>query len=492
MYDRLWLGVVGLLLVGSGCVTVDPQHAFEDVQEELHTRDTPAVVWRTNGAEDQAADAAVDSLLALPLTIDHAVQVALLNNRSLQATYAELGVAQAQLVQAGLLSNPIFGGVATWPFGEEDPPRLGLNVAFTFLDLLYRPLRRAVATQEYEAAKLRVTGTVLDHAVLTEQAYYMLQAALSQQTLQQRILDHAAAAYEAALLLREAGNTPAVDVLVEQSAYEQARLDLLLVQQTAIDRQEALVRQLGLYGPAITFALPGELPAVPEAPPVLAGLRTRSYSSAALPSWEIEVDPLVDQALARSLALAAHRADLDATAQRLGLTDAERLLPDLEVGGELEREDGAWHLGPEVEVVLPVFDQGQARRAALLATLRRQQALYYAEAVAVRSAVRAQVQRLSMAHGVAQHYQRVVLPLQAALVQQFLRQYNAMQVGVFQLIQVQQREAETARAYLDALADYWATQAELDALLRGRGPTFRDAMEARPRLSSSMPEAPGH
>jgi len=158
----------------------------------------------------------------------------------------------------------------------------------------------------------------------------------------------------------------------------------------------------------------------------------------------------------------------------------------------LEREVGAWHRGTEVEVVLPVFDQGQARRAALLATLRRQQALYYAEAIAVRSAVRAQAQRLSMAHGIAQHYQQVVLPLQATLVQQFLRQYNAMQVGVFQLIQVQQREAETARAYLEALADYWTTQAVLDALLRGRGPTFRDAMEANPRLSSSSPEAPGH
>src|SRR5688572_910965 len=50
--------------------------------------------------------AEIDSVLRDGLTLDESLRLALLNNRRLQAEFATLGMARADLVQAGLLQNP--------------------------------------------------------------------------------------------------------------------------------------------------------------------------------------------------------------------------------------------------------------------------------------------------------------------------------------------------------------------------------------------------
>src|SRR6266496_5784223 len=92
----------------AGCAHVDPNPAFADLANTVHLRTGKRVQWNRSSAGDAQAQAAVTSLLSRPLTADSAVQVALLNNHNLQATYEELGIAQADLVEAGLLRNPIF------------------------------------------------------------------------------------------------------------------------------------------------------------------------------------------------------------------------------------------------------------------------------------------------------------------------------------------------------------------------------------------------
>ena len=101
--------------------------------------------------------------------------MALLNNRELQAVYAELGVAQADLVQAGLLTNPVFDGAALFPVAGG-PVKLDLSVAVRFLDIFYLPLRKRVAAARFEEAKLQVTGAVLDFAATVRAAFYRHQA----------------------------------------------------------------------------------------------------------------------------------------------------------------------------------------------------------------------------------------------------------------------------------------------------------------------------
>ncbi len=444
------LRLVPLVFVLAGCATVQPHHAFEDLGETLGGRTDAQVVWRTDGEQDAAADRAVARLLADSLTAEAVVQVALLNNRRLQATYETLGLAQADLVQAGLLSNPVFGGGALWSLEERGPPDLRFTAAFEFLDVFYLPLRKRIARSAYEAARLRVAEAVLGVAAGTRAAFYRAQADAARTALQRMMVDNAEAAYGAALLLREAGNVPAVDLLAEQARFEQARLDLVRAEAQAVESREALARRMGLFGEAVAFELAGALPSVPE--------------DEAFP------EDLEARAVEASLALATARQDLVTLGERLGLARPERLLPELEAGGEVEREESEWEAGPEVEVVLPLFDQGQARRARLRAELRRRRAVYHALGVEVRSAARLLAARLGAARTAARQYQTVVLPLRAELTAQTLRQYNAMQTGVFGLLQAQQAEGAASRQYLDALAAYWTARADLALLLQGGRP----------------------
>lgn len=476
----LTLALAALAL--AGCATVRPQEAFDDVRATVEERTPYRVAWASGSDEDAAARAAVERLLADSLTAEAAVQVALLNNRRLRATYEDLGVAQAEVVQAGLLSNPVFGARARWPLEESGPPALGFSAAFEFLDVFYVPLRRRIARSELEAAQARVAAAVLDLAARTRAAYVRAQADEARLALQRRIVENTEAAYEAAVLLREAGNVPALDLLAEQALYEQARLDLVVAENAAVESREALVRRMGLFGADAEIALAGALPAVPDAEP----------SAFVDETGAVDVGALERAAVEASLDLEAARRDVVTVGHRLGLAAPESLLPEFEVGGELEREEGAWEAGPEVEIALPLFDQGQARRAALRAELRRRQALYYAVGVDVRSAARTLARRLAATRRTAVHYQAVVLPLRAELVRETLRQYNAMQTGVFGLLQAQQMEATASRRYFDALAAYWQARADLDLLLQGRLPDLDGAGLAAPSTGSAPARADDH
>ena len=95
-----------IVLMG-GCASLPKDAGFGDVERTIAERTGKRVHWSQGGPEDRAAGQALHAILAQPLTADGAVQIALLNNRELQATYEDLGIAQAALVQAGLFRNPV-------------------------------------------------------------------------------------------------------------------------------------------------------------------------------------------------------------------------------------------------------------------------------------------------------------------------------------------------------------------------------------------------
>ena len=482
------------LLLAAGCTSVRTQEAFEPVADQVAERTGTRVEWATGTADDERATRAVRSLLAADtLTSDAAVQVALLGNRRLRADFEDVGVAQADLVQAGLLSNPVFGAGASWALAESHAPDLAFDVAFDFLDVFFLPLRRRVARSLLEQAQTRVTGQVLGLAARTRVAFIQAQAADARLGMERRLVQTTQASYQAARLLREAGNIPAADVLAEQARYEQARLDLAAAVGQSVERREALVRMMGLFG---SDAALGPLAPLPPAPAMddFAGSPTDVVPDAQTGTTQaaLRTEELTRSALDASLDLESARLGVLAYAQRLGLASGEALLPALHAGGEIEREEGEWEAGPHVEIALPLFDMGQARRARARAELRRRQALYYAVGVDVRSAARTLAQRVAVTHGAALHYQRVVLPLRAELSAQMLRQYNAMETGVFGLLQAQELEVQAGRDFLSRLAAYWQARADLDLLLSGRLPDLGSGAMAESGPSSAPMADPGH
>src|SRR5687767_716344 len=159
-----------MLVFVSGCASVALNAGFDDVRATVEERGGLKIFWNNGTELDKEATEKINSLLKDKLMADEAVQIALLNNRDLQAVYSDLGVAQADLVQAGLLNNPVFDAAIKFPVSHGGPPDLELSAVMNFLDVLYLPLRKRVAAARFEEAKTRVTGSVLDFAARVRMA----------------------------------------------------------------------------------------------------------------------------------------------------------------------------------------------------------------------------------------------------------------------------------------------------------------------------------
>jgi outer membrane protein TolC len=176
------------------------------------------------------------------------------------------------------------------------------------------------------------------------------------------------------------------------------------------------------------------------------------------------------QSLERSLDLAIIRHRFEAAAKSANLASYRGLLPELKAGVSAERGDEGWGVGPAAAIEVPLFYQGQGEKAASLAEARRQRKLYTDTAVRIRAAARATAARLRVATESARYYKEVLLPLREQIVSGTQLEYNAMHVGVFQLLQARREQIETARAYVELVREYWTLRATSEQLLAGRLP----------------------
>lgn len=463
-----------ILAVGlSGCsaVAVDPQAGFPEVSQLVSER-AGQQITRTPGAEETPpALEAIKARLQDGLSEEEAVQIALLNNRDLQALYGRLGIAQADLVQASLLHNPVADVTTGFPVGGGMVD-LNFGMAMDFIDLLYTPLRKRVAAARFEETKLRVAAEVLDFAWRTRTAFYRHQANEQMVEMRRQVAASTAASFELARRMREAGNIRELDLASEHALAEEAKLDLRLTQIAVRESREQLNTLMGLWGEETQSWMvePVRLPEPPSEP----------LDSARLESRAIE----------RSLDLAAAEQLIVAAAENVGLDRASGLFPEVIVGGKGERDGAEWEPGPTFILPLPFFDRGQARIARAQAELRQARELRHALAVRIRAVTRTTRDRLDGYRDRALHYREVLLPVRDRVVQETQLQYNAMQVGPLDLLRAKEQQIETAARYIDTLREYWTTRADLALILAGRLPPTEPApvtptLEQLPRFPFS-------
>src|SRR5436305_11877412 len=273
----LW-GTVALV----GCAHVDPNPAFRELANTVHLRTGKRVQWNRGSAEDLQAQAAVTSLLSRPLTADSAVKVALLNNRNLQATYEELGIAQADLVEAGLLRNPIFTFERRFP-GQA----LEADLLKEFIDILFLPLRKRIAAAQFEAAKLRVGHEILKTAAEVRAAFYEHQGDQQLVDLRKTVADATERAAETALRMQQAGNLKNLDLATEQASHAQAKIELAKAQSEAVQTREKLNKLMGAFSAQTNWTVACACPnfsAAKSRPHNLSRVRSSSDSILPLPA----------------------------------------------------------------------------------------------------------------------------------------------------------------------------------------------------------------
>ncbi|MCR4320130.1 MAG: TolC family protein [Candidatus Brocadiaceae bacterium] len=455
MTHRLIAIFITLMCIGvlTGCASVPKEAGFPDVQNIIEQRIGRRLHWNQGTSEDAAVVDTVRSMLQQELTIDEAVQIALLNNRSLQATYEELGIAQADLVQAGLLRNPLFGASFRFPdktVGGHRSTNTEFSVVQDFLDLLVRPLRKKVASTQFEQVKLRVGNAVLDLAAEVRSAYYALQA--DEQTLEMRrtVVQATEAAVDIATRQHDAGTLKTLDLANQQGFHDQAKLDMTRTDIQIVADRERLNRLMGIWGADTMWKLPERLPELPES--------------------EIPMEHLESIAVSQRLDLAAARQEMQVIAYALSLTRKYRYFYVFDVGVDTEHDvaDDVNITGPNVTIELPIFDQRQAEIARLEAQLRQSQRRLSSLAIDIRSEVREVRNRLLAARNVVKYYHDVVLPLRKRIVDESQLYYNGMLIGVYELLLAKQNQINAGREYIDTLRDYWIAGSDLERAVGGR------------------------
>ncbi len=471
MIKRAVLFVV-LPLILTSCTSLSAQQSFQDVALTIQERTGKNIRWDGGSPEDQMADGAVERLLRRPLTLSSSTQIALLNNRSLQSTYNEIGIAQADLVQAGLLKNPVFDASFIDPTEAGAPVNLAFGVVFQFIDALYIPLRKRVAASRLEEVKFNVAGQVVDHAAMTQSAFVDYLAARQLVELFRKVTKGARASFEAATILRKAGNITDLRFETEQSQLTQAKLDLAEAEAMQLGTREKLNTLMGLSGKQTRWRAGRRLP----------GLR-------GTPSMR----QIEKQAIDKSLGLAEARQRIETLAHKYGVTRATSLIPDLEIGFERERDgtDKEWSRGPTFDLVLPIFDQGQARRKKAELEIRRAQDIYWDMAVKVRSSARTVRNGLVMGRKKVVYYKRAVLPQMQKILSATRREYNGMQTGVFRLLLAKRGQIQGGQRYIQALQSYWQTVIAYRQLMSGRMPSGGGSMGSL-STSSAAAEGGGH
>jgi len=441
---------IGLLI---GCASVPKEAGFPDVQNIIEQRIGRRVHWNQSTSEDAAVVDAVRSMLQQELTIDEAVQIALLNNRSLQATYEELGIAQADLVQAGLLRNPLFGASFRFPdktVGGHRSTNTEFSVVQDFLDLLVRPLRKKVAAAQFEQTKLRVGNTILNLAAEVRSTYYALQA--DEQTLEMRrtVVQATEAAVDIATRQHDAGTLKTLDLANQQGFHDQAKLDMTRTDIQIVADRERLNRLMGIWGADTMWKLPERLPELPES--------------------EIPMEHLESIAVSQRLDLAAARQETQVIAHALSLTRRYRYFYVFDVGVDSEHDvaDDVTFTGPNLTLELPIFDRRQASISRLEAQLRQSLQRLASLAIDIRSEVREIRERLLAARNVAKYHHDSILPLRQRIVDESQLYYNGMLIGVYELLLAKQNQINAGREYIETLRDYWIARSDLERAVGGR------------------------
>ncbi|MBZ2209745.1 TolC family protein [Massilia soli] len=453
-----------LALLLSGCASLSADGGYSDVQALAQARSAQPVPARP--VAGAAAERQLAELLAKPLTVDSAVQLALSNNRGLQASYAELGVAEADLVQAGRIANPVFS------FGRikgHEGIELERTLTLPIMGLLTMPIALPLERRRFEQAQMRAAGELLRVADDTRRAFYSAVAAQQSAAYMEQVKDSADASAELARRMAAAGNWSKLQQAREQAFYADTVAQLARARQAKVAERERLTRLIGLWGNNTQFQLPDRLPDLPAAP--------RDIQNAEA------------QAMANRLDMLMAQKELAGLAASLGLTRATRFVNLLDLSYlHNTTPDGEREKGWEIEFQIPLFDWGTARVSK--AEQLYMQAVHRAAASAVdaRSEVRESYLAYRTAYDLARHYRDEIVPLKKRISDEQLLRYNGMLIGVFELLADARDQIMSVNAAIEAQRDYWVADSALHAAMTGAGGARPAARASNAPAAAAAPQ----
>jgi outer membrane protein TolC len=423
----------------SGCASFSKDGGLNDVKSLTQRHIKQEVVWPKTAAEQQFAEARVQELLQKELDVESAVQIALLSNKGLQASLFELGISEAEVVQAGRLPNPKFSMLYARHNGDY---KIEQALTFNIFSLLTMPKMLEIERLNFENTKQKTALDVLKLAYQTRLSYFNAVAANEQVTYSAQVLESAEASAEMARRMVKAGNWNQLELAREQGFYADAKQDALAAKQKQSAAHEALTRLLGVS--VNQLAIQKRLPD--------------------LPKTITEPSQFQQEAFEQRLDLQAARLRVQALAKQLGLTKATSVINVLELGPArvLEgRRGDSYKKGVDISFELPLFDWGGAKVARAEATYMQgvNRAAYIASNA--QSEIREAYSHYSTSYDIAKQYHDEIVPLRKKVLDEKLLRYNGMLISPFELFADARAQVASVKTYIEKLNEFWLADTEL-------------------------------
>lgn len=447
---KLLIASLGILSL-SGCATFSNDGGFTRVEQTTRERLDKDVKWARSDAERSALLARGAELLAKPLTADDAIQLALYNNRGLQAAFFDLGISEAELVLAGRLPNPHFSMLrASRSESGVREFKIEQALIFNVFALITMPLAVEVEKRNFAQAQQVAAIEIARLASETRQAYFTALAAEESVRHLRKVRQAAEAGAELARRMALVGNFSKLRQAREQAFYADAALNLARAEQLAVTGRERLARLLGVAD-RNAIRLPERLPDLPKTVDELPGIE--------------------QGALDQRLDLLAIRLETEALAKNLGLSKATRLINVLEVGPARVLEgarDSGYKKGYEISFELPIFDWGNAKVAKAESIYMQAVERAGEAATNARSEVRETYHAYRTNYDIAKHYRDEILPLYKRISDENMLRYNGMLIGVFDLLADARTQIASVNSYIETLRDFWIARGDLEMAMIGK------------------------
>jgi outer membrane protein TolC len=438
-----------LLVCLNGCVSYDLNQGMQRAAQDTVAFNTESMSLAVTAEQRQQRAGLTQQLLSAPVGQKQAVDLMLVNSAAFQSLLAQHWAQAAATAQSGRISNP---SVALERIVTGSETEFNGLLTFGLLDVLTLPQRADIARLKLAQAQIKLSADVVDQVTQVRQAWVRAVAARAALHYAHKVADAALASDELAARMLAAGNFNALTRSKHRLFHVQAQMQLAAAQQSKLSRTEELVRLLGLDATqALQLQLPDKLPE--------------------LPVTAISTESAAQQAVQQRLDIRMAKAELETAARAQGLTGITSLLDvQLTVIGGTVNSGGTdtKRSGAQISVKLPLFDGGDMQQSQMHAQTLAAANRLRAAATDAASSLRETHAAYSTAFAIARQFQDEVLPLRQRMADENLLRYNAMQIGVFDLLTDATEQNAAVSAAIDAQQQFWLSEAALQSTLIGR------------------------
>jgi outer membrane protein, heavy metal efflux system len=418
---RAWLLPLLVLsagMVASGCASTGKAPDRIQVDDALRNR-------AAHGLRPEAGQPTLPPGVALDdgLAEDEAVAIALWNSPQFEASLADLSIARADLVDAGLLRNPIFSLLFPW-----GPKQLEWTLQFPIDVLWQRPRRVAAATVNVQAVAERLVSEGLTLVAEVRQAYVDAVAAERRTRLAQENAHLVSRIADIADARLRAGDISELEARAARSDALQVLAGLRTLEHEQDVSKVVLIQRMGFELP------PQQLRLSPQ------GAQLRACGDA---------PALIEQALASRPDVRAAELDIEAAGRRAAWERSRimTLVAALDANGQGVE---GYEQGPGFIAEIPVLSRNQGLISRALAEMERASRNYLAVRMQVAAEVRTASIRVNQAQQAVQMWERDIVPSLEIEQRQAESAYKAGEVALLSLLDASRRLVQARTSQLEA------------------------------------------